>query len=289
MIFKTLFRKIKTLFKLSYWKFIDLVWPLRSVKEMGDTKNATYSIGIVTYINRYEKLFKPLIKNLCKLFPDTEIVITINGYYDQEKQQKYLMEIKSLLDNYPNVKYIAYNEGQSLSKLWNQLVINSTNKKTFIFNDDVKIASYFRRDVEQSGILNTELGLLNWSWSHFLISKNIIQQVGWFDERFPGVGNEDEDYEARLVIDNILIESYPIEGLKNIIIQTKDFSYGKNTETVNIKYVRENKVVFDKKWDMLDEKKEGYVFVRLLGKHMKLNAGMETPNFYPEINYSSIK
>ena len=76
-----------------------------------------------------------------------------------------------------------------------------------------------------------------------------------------------------------------MNGLKNIIIQTQDFSYGKNTETVNIKYVKENKLIFDKKWEMLPDKKEGYVFVRLVGKYVKIRPGMETPDFYPEIKY----
>jgi glycosyl transferase family 2 len=275
-------KKIRTVFRLTYWEIIKVWWLILPVRKDNSKYTKTFSIGIVTYINRYDKLFKPLIKNLCKLFPDVEIVIAINGYYDQEKQRKYLKEIKALLSKYPNIKYIEHNEGQSLSKLWNQLVIHSTNEKVFIFNDDVKIAPYFRKNVEDSGILKKELGLLNWSWSHFLISKRIIHQIGWFDERFPGVGNEDEDYEARLVIAGVYIESVEISGLKNIIIQTKDFSYGKHTETVNIKYVKENKTIFDKKWDMLPEPKDGYVFVRLLGKHLKLNAGMETPNFYKD-------
>jgi hypothetical protein len=282
-------KKIRTLFRISYWKLIDGLWFFIPMKRNYIVDNNKFSIGIVTYINRYDKLFKPLIKNLCKIFPDTEIVIAINGYYDQDKQKKYLEEIKALLSKYNNIKYIEYNEGQSLSKLWNQLIINSKNEKIFICNDDIKIAPYFRKNVEKSAILSKELGLLNWSWSHFLISKKIIKNVGWFDERFPGVGNEDEDYEARLVINGIIIESFEINGLKNIIIQTQDFSYGKNTETVNIKYVKENKVVFDRKWDMLDDKKEGYVFVRLLGKYLKLKKGMETPDFYHKIDYSPLK
>ncbi|HEX7414971.1 MAG TPA: hypothetical protein VF411_13085 [Bacteroidia bacterium] len=283
MILLTFLKKIRTLFRLTYWKLIDILWFFLPVRKPNATYTNTFSIGIVTYINRYDKLFKPLIKNLCKLFPDVEIVVAINGYYDQEKQQNYLIEIKALLSKYPNIKYIAYNEGQSLSKLWNQLIINATNKKVFIFNDDIKIAPYFRKNIEDSGIMQKDLGLLNWSWSHFLISKDIVKQIGWFDERFPGVGNEDEDYEARLVIAGIYIESVDIKGLKNIIIQTKDFSYGKHTETVNIKYVKGNKTVFDQKWDMLPESKEGYVFVRLLGKYLKLNTGMETPDFYKEL------
>jgi hypothetical protein len=279
-------KKTKTLGKLIYWWIIAKAWYFIKGKNYA-SPNKNFSIGIVTYINRYDKLFKPLIKSLCKIFPDTEIIIAINGYYDQEKQKRYLADIGFFLSQFPNVKKFEYKEGQSLSKLWNQLIIHSTNEKLFICNDDIKIAPYFRENLEKSGILNTNLGLLNSSWSHFLISKSIISQVGWFDERLPGVGNEDDDYETRLVIHGILIQFYTIEGLKNIIFQTKDFSYGKNTETVNIKYVKENKIFFDKKWSMSDEKKEGYIFVRLLQNYLRLNVGMETPNFYPEIKYHS--
>lgn len=277
------FKKEITLFKIIYWGLVDFLWNILPKKNVS-TSNNTYSIGIVTYINRYNTVFKPLIKKLCKLFPDTEIIVAINGYYDQEKQKLYLKNITTFLSKYSNIKTITYNEGQSLSKLWNQLIIHSQNQKIFIFNDDIKIAPYFRKNLEKSGVLKQEIGLLNNSWSHFLISKSITVKVGWFDERFPGVGNEDEDYETRLVLNNILVKMFPINGLKNLIIQTKDFSYGKNTETVNVKYVKRNKIFFDQKWEMTKEKRDDYVFVRLLGCYLKLKDGMGTPNFYQESN-----
>src|SRR5208283_5090968 len=131
-------KKIRTAFRLTYWELIKVWWFMLPISKNNTQYTHTFSIGIVTYINRYDALFKPLIKNLCKIFPDVEIVVAINGYYDQEKQQKYLTKIKTLLAKYPNVKYIEYNEGQSLSKLWNQLIIHAANEKVFIFNDDVK-------------------------------------------------------------------------------------------------------------------------------------------------------
>jgi uncharacterized protein YktB (UPF0637 family) len=133
----------KRLHRFAYWALIDKLWPCIPVKQIGYKKNKIFSIGIVTYINRYEKIFKPFMKSIYKLFPDTEIVIAINGHYDQEKQKLYLADIGEFLARFPNVKRIEYQTGQSLSKLWNQLVINSTADKTFIFNDDIKIAPGF--------------------------------------------------------------------------------------------------------------------------------------------------
>ena len=276
--------RIKKAIKDVYWGLLSKVWWARRNKlALRWPDNANYSIGVVTYINRYERFFRPLLRNLCSLFPDTEIVVAVNGYYDKARQIDYLQRITGLMSKYPNVKHIQYMEGQSLSKLWNQLVIGSRNNKLFIFNDDLTILPNFRREVERSGILDEEVALINRSWSHFLISKRTISTVGWFDERFPGVGNEDEDFEARLVLAGIGIRSFSVKGLRNVVFQTTDFSYGQDTKVVNVKYVSANKEFFDKKWQVSEVNQDGFVFVSILGKYARLQRGMETPDFYPDL------
>ena len=245
-------------------------------------KNLKYSIGIVTYIRRFEAFFIPLIQSLCSLFPDTEILIAINGHYDRKQQEQYLSKIRAFLAAFPNVKAFPHTEAQSLCKLWNKLIINSSNDKVLIFNDDILVLPHFRKELEKCGILSVDVGLLNWSWSHFAISKKVISRFGWFDERFPGVGNEDEDYEARLAMRGTLAPSFSIGAVRNVVVKTKDFSYGKNMAVVNQKYTRDNKLFFDSKWDLAEQPGEGFVFVQFLGKYAKLKQGMETPEFYPE-------
>ena len=251
----------------------------------GGKPNDRYSIGIVTYIRRYEKFFKPLVDTLSRLFPDTEIVIAINGYYDQAEQEEYLRKITSFLEPHPNINPLVYREAQSLAKLWNQLIINSTCQKVLILNDDILVLPSFRKQLESCGILATNIGLLKKTWSHFLISKQIVSQIGWFDERFPGVGNEDEDYEARLALRQVPLPSFPLPALRNVVVKTKDFSYGKEMAVVNQKYTSENKRFFNSKWELVDEPKDGFVHVRILQKAARLRPGMETPDFYPAINY----
>ena len=278
--------RIKKALKDAYWGLLSKVcWARPNKLALRWPDNANYSIGVVTYINRYERFFRPLLRNLCSLFPDTEIVVAVNGYYNKARQIDYLERITGLMSKYPNVKHIQYMEGQSLSKLWNQLVIGSRNDKLFIFNDDLTILPNFRREVERSGILDEEVALINRSWSHFLISKRTISTVGWFDERFPGVGNEDEDFEARLVLARISIRSFSVKGLRNIVFETKDFSYGQDTKVVNVKYVSANQEFFHKKWQVSEIKQDGFVFVSILGKYARLQGGMETPNFYTDLVY----
>lgn len=218
-----------------YVNLIRKLWIFCPAPKEAQVSNTDYSIGVVTYVGRYETFFKPLIGQLYKLFPDTEIIIAINGYYDRTKQAEYLTKISALLAQYANVKVITHTEPQSLSKLWNQLIIASKNPRTLIFNDDVLLLPSFRKHLENSGALALDVALLKTSWSHFVVAKRVIAMAGWFDERFPGVGNEDEDYESRLALLGEPVHCITLGGLKNISVKTKDFSYGKTVAVVNEK------------------------------------------------------
>jgi hypothetical protein len=263
------------------WLFRSAAWLFRSgTKRHSGAVNRDLSIGVVTYVDRYDRFFKKLIVKLVALFPDTEMIVAINGYHDQMIQNDYLVQIRALLSAWPNVKVIDFHHPQSLSKLWNQIVLHASAEKVLILNDDIRVSPGFRKNLYASGALDREIALLNRSWSHFIISKKTISQVGWFDQRFPGVGNEDEDYECRLVLEGIRIGSYKVKSLKNIAFKTVNFSYGKDTEVVNTKYVRENKVYFDRKWDVRVDPAEGYEYVEIIHSYVKLKKGMETPDFY---------
>jgi hypothetical protein len=276
---KKLLRKIH----FYYWLLIDFLWIFIKKNEGNNVVHSDFSIGIVTYVDRYDKFFKKLLRNIVVLFPNTEVIVAVNGYFDSEIQTKYLGEVTCYGGQFKNVRLITFNMPQSLSKLWNQLIIKSTNEKIFIFNDDIKISTLFKYFLLNSGILSEKFALINYSYSHFLISKSLIKLNGWFDERFPAVGNEDEDYECRLVFNNVKVKSFRIFGIKNVVYLTKKFSYGKNVESINDKYVKSNKLFFDRKWEVSVESKEGFKYVRIIGKFVKLRDGMETPNFYPTL------
>jgi hypothetical protein len=178
------------------------------------------------------------------------------------------------------VKIVDFVEPQSLSKLWNLLILNSSCEKILILNDDLMISTAFRKNLSCSGVLDEEVALINRSWSHFIISKKIIRKIGWFDQRFPGVGNEDEDYECRLVHNDIVIKSFNINGLKNIVFLTSNFSYGKDVATINKKYIKKNKIFFDTKWELSKVESSSFKYIRIINCYAKLKEGMETPDFY---------
>ena len=280
-------RKILKVYKIRtfYWELMNFIWLKIRISNREIKPNSVFSFGIVTYVDRYELFFVTFIKSLVFLFPNIEIVVAVNGYHNQVIQNEYLAKIKTYTSNFKNVKLLIYSKPESLSKLWNQIIINSKSNKIFIFNDDIKVSLFFKYFLFRSEIFKDEIALINRSWSHFMISKSIIKKNGWFDERFPAVGNEDEDYESRLVANNINLKSYVINGIKNEIYLTKNFSYGSNIESINNKYVKANKIFFDKKWKTSADYFPGSFFVQILNRYVKLNEDMETPNFYESNNF----
>ena len=278
---RTLLRPIYRMLKSIYWDYIVPMW-WRRVPESrgGPVTNSRYSIAVTTYVNRYETFFKNLINKLVRLFPDTQIIVAVNVYYDREKQLQYLDQVNNFAAQFGNVKLVTWVEPQSLSKLWNQLIIHSLTDKVFILNDDIHIAPSFRKNIERSGILGHPFGLINRSFSHFLISKDILKEIGWFDERFPTLGYEDWDYEARLTIHGHPITSIKISGVRNIVFKTTDFSYGSNMKIILKKYLASNQEFFEKKWEISPEPKPGFVWVDPFQGYGKVREGMETPDFY---------
>jgi hypothetical protein len=267
------------LYKL-FWQVMRLCWKVYPLKKGEKVINKHYTIGVTTYIDRYDHLFKPFLLQLIRLFPETEIIVTVNGHYDRTSQIVYLETIEAFLKQFPNVKVIAFEEAQSLSKLWNLLILHSINEHIFIFNDDLEISPWFRQELESSGILKTNIALMNRSWSHYLISKEIIKNIGWFDERFPGIGNEDEDYESRLALKQVAMSYFHFRGIKGILTIPETYSYGEQVEVINEKYLKLNKVFFDTKWEITTAPTEGFHYVRILNAWVKLKEGMETPEFY---------
>lgn len=252
-----------------------------------------YSIGVVTYVERFDKSFKNLAIELQKQFPDIEKNIILNGFPDLNKQLKFIKEATKFLTNLGFTRIISYEKHQSLAKGWNLLIINSDADKILILNDDCEIKPNFRNEFE-SQIEDRDWLFLNQSFSHFLVSKNTIKTVGWFDERFLGIGHEDGDYARRCAY---LGYEYDVNidcpSLKNLQIKEVNVSYTTDPKQKSGNYSVYNENFFKKKWKHGGDIKNGYFYIPIrhlkeyIGiapgpdSYCKLRRGMETPIFYP--------
>ena len=238
-----------------------------------------FTIGIVTYVVRFE-MFKALLKRMRNAFPHSRIVVAVNGYYQPDRQRAYLARMKAFTDSYSNFELIPHTRPQSLCKLWNELILASQTEKIFIVNDDIDIAPHFASALCTSGILEKQIAIINESWSHFLISKHTIAQVGWFDERLFGVGGEDWDYEARLAFAGVALDNFRLKGILNLSIYTSDFSFGASVERVEKKYTLSSARFLWRKWQICTPQDPLARYVRIWNNYVRLNDGFDTPVFY---------
>jgi hypothetical protein len=140
-----------------------------------------------------------------------------------------------------------------LSFLWNLIIRKSSSSHVLILNDDLKIRRKFRSLIERSGIQESGIATINNSWSHFIISKEIVSSVGWFDENLSEIGGEDDDYLARLAMHgiaagNINTDSIARKGTR-IGNMPRVNSYGREMSKEEGGYSTLNANYIKKKWE----------------------------------------
>ena len=159
-----------------------------------------YTIGITTYEKRFGKYLKPLILSIKEHRPDIEIILTINGENKKHFDKDYLSSILSFCSTQTSVYPSVFPNFRSLCKLWNTCLVNSSNENILILNDDITISSevFF---IHLEGFLPRsrprQSFKINGSWSHSFLNRQEVNEVGWFDERYLGIGEEDGDFEWR--------------------------------------------------------------------------------------------
>ncbi len=255
-----------------------MIYPL--LKAIG----SDYSIGVVTYVKRFETYFKPLVASLEKYFPNVEKNYVLNGFYDQAIQAEYLNNAKQFLKGTSASNVIAYNESQPLARCFNQLILHSTGKKVLILNDDLLVRFLFRPCLEMQ-MWPFENGVVNNTWSISWLSKETVRKVGWFDERFPAIGNEDGDYGMRIALQKgqkamQVLHQHNIYcfGITNVVAGNTDPGWKKDSAIIGSGYAQANKDYFDKKWETSKNFLENSVCLQ--GVYYRIRPGFETPQFY---------
>jgi len=206
-----------------------------------------YSVGIVTYVKRFEKFFKPLILEIKKQRPEIEIIVCVNGEHKEKFNENYRQDILNCLSELDNSFVCMHPQFRSLSKLWNTCLINATNDNMLLLNDDVRLDTGFFDELE-THINNSSCDYfkINDSWSHTFLNRKLVGELHWFDERLLGVGGEDNDFEWRFF--NKFKYAFPSKKIKNIFnFESKErvltnqrkthANYSQfNTEFINLKY-----------------------------------------------------
>lgn len=261
----------KYLFKASsriIWSLEDISWFFSKLFIKGATfKNEDkFTIGITTYKDRFVSCLKPLLKKISILFPQSQIIAIANGHVRQEEQIRYIKEIEHYCKKFKNVELISYNEPKGLSYLWNTIIKQSVSSVILVLNDDLKIKKDFRKFIYEGGILNKNLATINKSWSHYIISKTIVEKVGWFDENLLEIGGEDDDYSARIAQVGLEVFNYNSSTIagksRKKSGKYKINSYGKDMTLERGGYSTMNTEYLERKWEFADQYFNGAVLVK---------------------------
>lgn len=147
-------------------------------------------IGITTFKERFDSHFKQLLEDI-KGHPT---IVSVNASYKTGLCNEYRREMLSLLSHYDNVSPIFYQEIRGRAKLWNDLIIHSPTEHILITNDDVRITNCEKLLYNcKEETKNSDFFTINRCLSHYVVGKQLMIKLGWFDERFLGFGEEDGD------------------------------------------------------------------------------------------------
>lgn len=181
-----------------------------------------YSVGITTFSKRFDHLSK-LVGQIRQL-EDCDILLTINGNYNCEFDEDYRKNVLSLCSQYSKIYPIFFPEQRGLSKLWNSIVIHSKTDWILMLNDDVELT-----ENEVFTILNNlpkdkpDIKRINGTFSHFILHKDCIDDLGYFDERLLGFGEEDGDIVYRYIAKyDRWLEDIWVHGFTNLCVSTRD-------------------------------------------------------------------
>lgn len=177
-----------------------------------------YTIGITTFSARLDYLTK-LLEQI-RFFTKVPIIITINGEKDGKLSDDYMGKLFELFTKHKQIYPIFFQEIRGLSKMWNTIVVHSVTENVLILNDDIEIHNNTVFEMVESLSLNPDFNSLckfNGSFSHFLVKKECMEKIGFFDERLLGFGEEDGDISYRLIKNNMDLHNFGASGLINIV------------------------------------------------------------------------
>ena len=209
-----------------------------------------YTLGITTFQHRFENYLKPLVNQIKSFDPEIELLIYINAQYDKGLDEDYRKAMLNFLSSHKNIYPIFTPHFKGLSKMWNTLIVNSSNDNIFILNDDISIERQFFEQI--AGVFKQTNGSfrINGSFSHFHVNRKEVFEVGFFDERLIGLGEEDGDWCFRWErkfqkhlpsLQTPFVKSfYYVKDERNSEGLSKDKTWGKYTPW-NAKWIFENK------------------------------------------------
>lgn len=179
-----------------------------------------FTVGITTFEYRFTRHFCPLLSSIRSHNADVNIVVAVNGEKGQAFSEDYRRDMLLFLAQYRNVYPVFFPCQRGLATMWNRIISHAPDDRILLCNDDIRITDL--SDFAQKA--GNTCAVVNDSYSHFLVTKQEIDELGWFDERLLGYGEEDGDFQWRYAKHfGRPISRLYVSGIENCTEQEKDY------------------------------------------------------------------
>jgi hypothetical protein len=180
------------------------------------TKQKNISILLVTFKERFLYVKELINKIRLSSGDDFDILIAVNGNNEELMDENYRTNILELCKSTSRCYPFVCPEFKSLPKLWNTLVLFSQTEYNFILCDDVEYNNPETLNIIEKYISDTkeEFFTINGEFSFFVITKNMLHKLNYFDERLCGYGEEDGDITHSFILSQK--RPLPVLKIKNI-------------------------------------------------------------------------
>lgn len=206
------------------------IYTTKQVKRQSRTRNtATGILDATIIISTFEKRFFsftiPLIEAL-RSSTHIPITVVINGNYGCERDDEAYREFVTETQKYSNVSLVTFNTFRGWATLLNAGILHSDTDVSIVINDDIYVNPVeFEVETIVKEVEKHKLVLMNNSWSHFAINRSCLSTIGFFDEHFLGIGQEDGDYAHRFKLHyGFEVPALEISGLVNFVDTSRDES-----------------------------------------------------------------
>jgi hypothetical protein len=167
-----------------------------------DQANAEGSRGIVltTFEKRFFSSALPLIQQLRDAGIEHPIIVLINGNLDGNHDQDLRRKFISELAKFKNLGVVTNFRFSGISRHWNLGIQLLGTESVACLSDDLVVSRHFKNELESVFDAVKVAGLVTIEgFAAFAITRELIDEIGWFDERFLGFGEEDADYVWRYI------------------------------------------------------------------------------------------
>jgi glycosyltransferase involved in cell wall biosynthesis len=246
-----------TLFFLHWERGFSLIYRLRYFWEKitrpafttaqlrgNEAQQNNISIGITTFQHRFEQYFIPLLSQLREFNPEIEIIAAVNGEHQANFSEEYRQKILRFLATQQRVFPVFFPQFRGVAKLWNTIVIHASHDCILMLNDDVAVTDpYFFPMIMDCLKSNRRRSFtINHSFSHFVIARDELDMLGYFDERLLGIGEEDGDFVWRYMEHfGEPLQNFDMDCFKNFSYKTADYTVPNIVSHSGSKYSRFNR------------------------------------------------